>query len=265
MVNQDPDEVRVDVIDTGIGIEPRSLTEVFNRFMQINRPAAPEGAQGGLGLGLAISKSIIDAHEGEITASSLGLDRGATLSVVLKTTTKRPEGVSAGSDGASSVSEEPLRILLVEDHQDTRDALRRLLIRKGYEVETAEDVTSALELAGRQEFDLLVSDIGLPDGSGVELMLELKKRKPLPGIALSGFGMQQDVERSREAGFIEHLTKPVSFSELQAVIAKHRAGLREAREQQGGDEMEPAKADEAELPSAVNGTGTPQKSGEAKS
>ena len=254
MVNQDPDEVRVDVIDTGIGIEPRSLTEVFNRFMQINRPSAPEGAQGGLGLGLAISKSIIDAHQGEITASSLGLERGATLSVVLKTTQERPDGVPSGTDGTSVLSEEPLRILLVEDHEDTRNALRRLLIRKGYEVETAEDVGSALKLAAEKKFDLLVSDIGLPDGTGVDLMLELKKSNPLPGIALSGFGMQQDIDRSREAGFIEHLTKPVSFTELQAVIAKHRASVREARERELEAEAGAGLGEAGQLPSAVNGT-----------
>src|SRR5690606_18496870 len=99
------------------------------------------------------------------------------------------------------------------------------------------------------------SDIGLPDGTGVDLMLELKKRNPLPGIALSGFGMQQDIDRSREAGFIEHLTKPVSFTELQAVIARHRASVREARERELEAKAGAASSDGAQLPSAVNGTG----------
>lgn len=234
LVDQDPGVLRVDVIDTGIGIDPRSLGDVFNRFMQVDRESITESGRGGLGLGLPLAKAIIEAHGGEITASSLGRGRGATLSVVLKTTTARPEGVDEAAEAAEAkMVEEPLHLLLVEDHQDTRDALRRLLVRKGYEVEVAEDVASALRIAGEKQFDLLISDIGLPDGTGVDLLLELRKRSPLPGIALSGFGMQQDIDRSREAGFIEHLTKPVSFSELQAVIAKHRAELRDHHERNG--------------------------------
>ena len=98
--------------------------------------------------------------------------------------------------------------------------LKLLLERRGYKVETAHTVGDALELALRQEFDLLVSDIGLPDGSGLDLMRAIRKVKSLPGIALSGFGMEEDIERSREAGFADHLTKPVGFQRLQDAINK---------------------------------------------
>ena len=114
-----------------------------------------------------------------------------------------------------------LRILLVDDHKDTREALTKLLVRKGYKVQSAQDVASAIKLADTTEFDMLVSDIGLPDGSGLDIMEHIREQHDIPGIALSGFGMQQDIERSKQAGFREHLTKPVNFGQLQAAISRH--------------------------------------------
>jgi CheY-like chemotaxis protein len=116
-----------------------------------------------------------------------------------------------------------VKILLVDDHEDTSKAMKRLLERVGYEVRTASSVAGAMESARRAPFDLLISDIGLPDGSGIELLRRLKERfghgrTPLKAIALSGFGMEEDLRRSREAGFVEHLTKPVDFEQLEAVI-----------------------------------------------
>ena len=209
------------MIDNGIGIDPNDLGRVFNRFMQFSRGKAPEGGTGGLGLGLAISKSLVESHGGQIWASSQGRGHGTTLSVTLKTTAAGPTPSEPTSE-SSVASSEPLRILLVDDHRDTRDALQKLLIRKGYYVEVAEDVRSGLALAQSHHFDLLISDIGLPDGTGIDLMQRIRETCSLPGIALSGFGMQHDIERSKQAGFIEHLTKPINFSQLQAVIAKHR-------------------------------------------
>ncbi|MHA3775236.1 ATP-binding response regulator [Verrucomicrobiota bacterium sgz303538] len=219
--NPAPHEIRIDVIDNGIGIAPSDLGRIFNRFMQFARGKAPEGGTGGLGLGLAISKSLVEAHGGQIWASSLGRGHGTTLSVTLKTTAARPASSTPLAE-PSTVSGEPLRILLVDDHKDTRDAMQKLLIRKGYYVQVAEDVRSGLALAQSHEFDLLISDIGLPDGTGNDLMKKIREFHSLPGIALSGFGMQHDIERSKQAGFIEHLTKPVNFSQLQAVITKLR-------------------------------------------
>jgi len=106
----------------------------------------------------------------------------------------------------------------VEDHRDTSAALVRLLTRRGYEVRSAETVASALDVARDFEFDVLITDIGLPDGTGHELFEKLKaqkRSKPLRGLALSGFGMDEDIARSRAAGFTEHLTKPVDFARLQ--------------------------------------------------
>lgn len=229
-LNPTPAVIRVDVVDTGMGIDPHHLHRIFNRFMQVSQCRTTHGATGGLGLGLAISKSIVEAHSGKIWASSQGIGRGTTMSVVLQTSSARP--VTAAETllhARHTESGEPFRILLVDDHKDTREALQRLLLRKGYQVEVAEDVSSGVRVACSGKFDLLISDIGLPDGTGIDLMLKLKKTCPLPGIALSGFGMERDIRRSKEAGFLEHLTKPVSVSQLEAVISKLREEARSTR------------------------------------
>src|SRR6185295_17969918 len=105
----------------------------------------------------------------------------------------------------------PLRILLVEDHEDTARTMATLLAKLNYKVRTAGTLESAHRIAISEPFDLLISDLGLPDGSGLQLMEWLRRRKPIKAIALSGYGMESDVTRSKEAGFLEHITKPVDF------------------------------------------------------
>lgn len=111
-----------------------------------------------------------------------------------------------------------MNILLVDDHEDTNRAMKRLLERFGYSVETATSVTSALAVSTQREFDVLISDIGLPDGSGCDLMRELLAKRNIKGVALSGFGMDDDIRASREAGFVEHLTKPVNVMALKDLL-----------------------------------------------
>src|SRR5205814_10665073 len=108
--------------------------------------------------------------------------------------------------------------LLVEDHLDTCSALEKLLIRRGHLVATAHNIRAAMETATRNRFDLLISDIALPDGTGTELMSYLRAISGLPAIAISGFGMNGDIEKSIEAGFSEHLVKPVKMENLEAAI-----------------------------------------------
>jgi CheY-like chemotaxis protein len=112
------------------------------------------------------------------------------------------------------------RILVVDDHGDTLRSMKLLLRRLGYEVLAAENMTDALRIADEEEFDILLSDIGLPDGSGLELLRRIREVRNVPALALSGFGMDEDLERSRDAGFSDHLTKPVSIDRLQAAIAQ---------------------------------------------
>ena len=114
-------------------------------------------------------------------------------------------------------------ILVVDDHRDTLRSMKLLLTRLGYQVLAAENMTDALRIAGEAEFDILLSDIGLPDGSGLELIKRIRETREVPALALSGFGMDEDLQRSRDAGFSDHLTKPVSLDRLQSAIAELEA------------------------------------------
>jgi len=189
---------------------------------------------GGLGLGLTISKGFVEMHGGEISAHSGGKGAGATFTVSLPVhalgESGRPSRHPAEAPEQAAGSIPPLRILLVEDHGDTAVMMQYLLTSQGHEVETAGDVATAVAAAGAKPFDLLVSDLGLPDGNGVDLMRTLRQRgHAFPGIALSGFGQEEDIRRSREAGFAAHLIKPASPERLTEVIGavtgRHDAGV----------------------------------------
>ena len=116
------------------------------------------------------------------------------------------------------MEQRPLKILVVEDHDDTSRVMARLLQGFGHEVRTARGLNTALAAANDEPFDLLISDIGLPDGTGVELMRQLQAIRPVKGIALSGFDSQEDVREARAAGFAAHITKPIDFARLQQLI-----------------------------------------------
>jgi CheY-like chemotaxis protein len=211
--NPEPQLLAVAVHDTGIGIEPEIMNRIFNPFEQGER--AFQRRYGGLGLGLAISKSLAQAHGGTLVARSEGRDRGSTFILTMKTVPPPPRMVKMATPVAES---RPLRILLVDDHLDTCTALERLLVRRGHLVAAAHNVRSAMETAARNSFDLLISDIALPDGTGTELMTYLHAISRIPGIAISGFGMNGDIQKSMDAGFAEHLVKPVKMENLEAAI-----------------------------------------------
>lgn len=123
-------------------------------------------------------------------------------------------------DGKQAADQSKGCILVVEDHDDTLRSMKMLLNRLGYKVLVAENMTDALRIAEEQHFDILLSDIGLPDGNGLDLLRKIRVRRNVPALALSGFGMDEDIDRSREAGFADHLTKPVSIDRLQAAISQ---------------------------------------------
>jgi PAS domain S-box-containing protein len=220
----------VEVQDSGMGIDPELLPRIFGAFEQGDERGY--GRAGGLGLGLAISKAIVDLHGGRLTVASGGRGQGATFRVELPAALPAEvpaEGTTLPAP-APAAPAGPVRILLVEDHTDSAEALAYLLRSLGYEVALARSVAEGLARADAG-FDLLVSDLGLPDGSGVDLVRELRRRQaaapepqPLRAIALSGYGMASDVRRSHEAGFQAHLTKPVDLANLQAVIERVFAG-----------------------------------------
>jgi PAS domain S-box-containing protein len=209
-------QLQVEVVDNGIGIEPDVLPRLFNAFEQTERTRR----FGGLGLGLSIARSLATLHHGTIQAVSEGHDKGSTFVFSLSTTappSERPHPVPV-STTAKKLS--GFRVLLVEDHTDTRAAMARLLQALGCTVTLATSVREAVAIASHAAFDLLISDIGLPDGSGIDVMRSLREQN-IRGIALSGFGQEEDVQRSRDAGFETHMTKPINFQTLRELVSKY--------------------------------------------
>ncbi|MEI6351560.1 MAG: ATP-binding protein [Verrucomicrobiota bacterium] len=208
--------LQIEIEDSGIGIEPRVLPKIFNAFEQGEKSRARRF--GGLGLGLTIVKDILEAHGGMISATSPGRDLGTCF--LIKLATIDPPAVGQAGPAQTQETQTPgeIRILLVEDDKDTGALLRKILERRGYQVDMANSMQSAIDLAERATYDLLISDIGLPDGSGHEVMRRLREIRFIPGIAMSGFGAHEDICRSYEAGFAEHLIKPLNISKLEEAI-----------------------------------------------
>ena len=216
------EQVEISIRDSGMGIEPEFVPRLFDAFAQGD--AAVTRRYGGLGLGLAISKALVELHGGSVSAASAGRDQGSIFTLRLSTA-PAPERRDAPRVPTAPAQTGPLRILLTEDHEPTRKTLARLLTRAGHDVETAGTIAEAIDLATDRAFDVLISDIGLPDGSGNDLMRELRGQPGLRGIALSGYGMEEDVKASAAAGFAIHLTKPVDWKRLDAVLATvHNGG-----------------------------------------
>jgi PAS domain S-box-containing protein len=208
----------IQVTDTGIGIDPEILPRIFDAFEQGERSRTRRF--GGLGLGLAISRAILGMHGGTLTATSPGKDQGATFTIRLPT---QPEPSTRTQilpyvPEIRPAAQASTHILLVEDHQDSAQQLTRLLKRAGHQVTCATTVAEALELGLQGGYDLIISDLGLPDGNGHDLMQQLTAQRPLPAIALSGYGMEEDIKKSLAAGFARHLTKPVNWPELKETI-----------------------------------------------
>jgi CheY-like chemotaxis protein len=212
--------IEIEVSDAGVGIDPEFLPRLFNAFEQGDTTRAR--TFGGLGLGLAITKTLVEAHGGTVIAQSAGRDAGATFTVrlpVLADVPRRDSEPAPQADQAER-SQPQASVLLVEDHEETLEVLAKLLTCLGYEVTTASTIKAALVAARDKHFDLLISDLGLPDGSGYELMRSLHAGNHLRGIALTGYGMSEDIQLSQEAGFAEHLVKPVDLKKLEEAMAR---------------------------------------------
>ena len=218
-----------EVRDTGVGIDADLLPKVFTAFEQGGRRVTR--TFGGLGLGLAISRALVVAHGGLIWVRSDGPGTGASFSVALPgRALERPEPAAAAPPPqAAPHNGRPIRVLLVEDHADTCRLMARFLRRRlKVEVVPAHSVAdglaafrgSAADNGEANGFDLIISDIGLPDGDGTDLLRRLAALGPNlpPAVALSGYGTEQDVRNSHDAGFRDHLTKPVDLERLEAVV-----------------------------------------------
>ncbi|HEY3204377.1 MAG TPA: MASE1 domain-containing protein [Thermoanaerobaculia bacterium] len=210
-----PGRISVEVSDTGAGIDRSDIGRIFQPFQQ-TRPQT-----GGLGLGLAISSALVEAHGGTLTAVSEGPGRGATFRIELdEAMDAEPSAQPARSVGLPPTAAGLRRVLLIEDHADTLVAARELLGELSCDVVSVGSVQEALAAAKTQSFDVVLSDLGLPDGSGLDLMRLLRDRYGLAGIAVTGYGMEDDLQRSREAGFVDHLVKPITFQQLAGVIER---------------------------------------------
>jgi two-component system CheB/CheR fusion protein len=214
----DDGSVVVEVSDSGAGIASPDLARIFDAFVQAQRSVT-----GGLGLGLAISKALIESHGGRIDVHSDGPDEGAIFRVRLPMASAGRRPGPDGREASSMVPDHParrlLRILVVEDHGDTADMIVEMLQLDGHAVQSARDVTTAREFCTRSTFDVLVSDLGLPDGTGLDLMRHLRSGgHVMPAIALSGYGMERDIRQSRAAGFDAHIVKPVDVDRLLQTI-----------------------------------------------
>jgi PAS domain S-box-containing protein len=209
-------EVRVQ--DSGIGISVEALPRIFDAFEQGGVKVTRQF--GGLGLGLAISKSLVELHRGSIRAESAGLGQGSTFIVELPEAETDLVGKAPHFAPAENGKQPKMRLLLVEDHHDTARTISRLLRSAGFAVTTAADAASASAAVDREPFDVIVSDLGLPDGDGYELMRRIRAIGSMPGIAMSGYGMNEDRRRSHEAGFSEHLVKPIDLAQLIAAIRR---------------------------------------------
>lgn len=214
--NDDRGNVEIVIADSGIGMTEDTLSRLFRPFEQ--GTAETVRRYGGLGLGMAISKALIESQGGTITARSAGLNQGATFVISLPGMTAPLAAMPVAAAPQANAAERQLKILIVEDHEDTARVMTRLLEKQGHRVRQAASVTDAVKVFGQEEFDLLLSDIGLPDGTGMDLIRTIRAQSRIPAIALTGYGMEEDIAKCRDAGFDDHLTKPVNLQRLQSAI-----------------------------------------------
>ncbi|HSW04297.1 chemotaxis protein CheB [Aquabacterium sp.] len=224
--------VRLTVADTGRGIDPRFLSRIFEMFIQESRSPASER---GLGIGLALTRELVQAHGGQISAHSDGASRGARFEVLLPLhRAVAPTLQAGGGDSAEPLA--GLRVLVVDDSQETLSTFGELLSLSGAQVATAASGRQALEVLRRQSFDLLISDLGMPQMSGYDLMAAIRRVPawaPMMAIALSGYGRDADAQKAQDSGFDAHLTKPTEFDALIRTVQALK--LRRGTARQAGD------------------------------
>ena len=213
-------EWRAAFTDSGLGITAEEMPRIFTAFAQGREAAAARF--GGLGLGLSITALLMHEHGGRIWAESAGRDRGATFHLSLPLAAS-PAPASDAAPPAAVPPAPTLRILLVEDHDDTRAVMQRLLTRWGHTVTLAASVAQARAALAGSTFDLLLSDVGLPDGTGHEVIAALREKSAAPAVAMSGYGMEADIRRVLDAGFAEHLVKPVAAGRLRELLTHFAA------------------------------------------
>ncbi|MEO8992146.1 MAG: response regulator [Nitrosospira sp.] len=214
------DVAKISIKDNGIGISASTLSQVFDLFTQ--GEVAADQVQDGLGIGLSLTKKLIELHEGKIGVQSAGTGQGSIFSIEVPLSTAandQPEKTVLPS--LSKKSGESLRILVVDDNQDSREIMAMLLSTMGHEVFEAPDALAAIDLAKQNIPDAVISDIGLPKIDGYHIARELRCEPTLAGlklIALTGYGALDDQQKSKEAGFDRHFVKPANMDELVSFL-----------------------------------------------
>jgi CheY-like chemotaxis protein len=219
--SRDRESLRLRVSDDGVGIAPELLPHVFDVFTQGAQPL--DRPHGGLGLGLAIVRSLVTLHRGTVTAHSDGRDRGARFEIRLPLAAGETIGeVAPANAGASEnprATARRARVLIVDDNRDGADLLADALELQGFATTIAHDGATALELAPRFAPDVALLDIGLPEMDGFEVARRLRTQAaPLKLIAITGYGQAEDRERSRSAGFDDFVVKPVDLARLRSIL-----------------------------------------------
>jgi CheY-like chemotaxis protein len=219
-------EAAVTVRDDGIGIPPEALGKIFDMFSQVDR--STERSAGGLGIGLALVKGLVEMHGGTVTAHSEGEGKGSTFNVTLPVLADRQEAATAAAlasdDGWAAAGR---RILVVDDNRDGADSLAMMLRLLGNEVRTANDGLEAVEQAEEFRPEVMLMDVGMPRLNGLDATRRIRGHdwgKVITVIALTGWGQDGDKERSREAGCDGHLVKPVNLPDLQKLLAELGGG-----------------------------------------
>jgi signal transduction histidine kinase/CheY-like chemotaxis protein len=209
------------VRDNGIGIDPANMDDIFGMFSQL-RPAL-ERSEGGLGIGLALARGLVDLHGGVITVASRGAGQGSEFTVRLPREDSPPVIEAPVMPIASAAGPAHRDLIVADDNADAADSLANLLELEGHEVRVAHDGRGALQLASERMPGIMLLDIGMPDMNGYEVARAIRARQPggnVVLVALTGWGQPGDKRRAHEAGFDHHLTKPVDFDELTTILTR---------------------------------------------
>jgi PAS domain S-box-containing protein len=223
-VEQEGERAKIVVTDNGQGIDPGFLPHIFEMFRQAD--ARTTRRHGGMGIGLALVHQLVELHGGQVEAASAGVSRGARFTVWLPLHSDKTEARPSAVDPVTTGELTGLLILVVDDSPETVDLMRFMLQLEGATVSTATSAAEALHVAETQDFDLIFSDISMPEMDGYELIEELRKRPrtaSVPVVALTGFGRVEDAEQAAAAGFKKHLTKPILLDDLLRVTREVRA------------------------------------------
>ncbi len=230
-VRQLPEEVSFSVRDNGIGIDPDTITGLFEMFSQVN--SALDRAEGGLGIGLALVKGLVTLHGGRVEATSAGIGHGSEFTIYLpgSVIVSQDSEESTGTVSSDESTGAGLRVLVADDNRDAADSLALVLQLGGYDVAVAHTASKAFELAARTQPEAAIFDIGMPDMTGYELAQRIRQQpwgRSMFLLAVTGWGQKEDKERAKSAGFDHHLTKPVDPDHVETLLQALLHGRRTA-------------------------------------